>query len=110
MLPVATQCKLLAIACSTAYYKPKLVPLATLDVMHRNDLLFLDHPFMGSRMLAARLRLDGIPIGGRRVRTLMRGTGIAVIYCRPSTGRKHPDNPAHRYQLTELSTERANQV
>ncbi len=109
-VPVATQCKLLAIARSTAYYKPKPVPPATLDVMHCIDRLHLDHPFMGSRMLAARLRLDGIPIGRRRVRTLMRRMGIEAHYCRPNTSRKHPANPVFPYLLRELSIERVNQV
>ena len=109
-IPVATQCKLLAIARSTAYYKPKPVPPATLGVMRHLDRLHLDHPFMGSRMLAGRLGLDGVPIGRRRVRTLMRRMGIEAHYCRPKTSRKHPANPVFPYLLRELTIDRVNQV
>ncbi len=109
-VPVATQCKLLAIARSTAYYKPTPVPAVTLDVMRRIDKLHLDHPFMGSRMLAGMLKLDGITIGRRQVRTLMRRMAIEAHYCRPNTSRKHPNNPVYPYLLRELTIERANQV
>lgn len=109
-VPVAKQCKLLAIARSTAYYKPMPVPAATLDLMRRIDKLHLDYPFMGSRMLAGMLKLDGIAIGRRQVRTLMRRMAIEAHYCRPNTSRKHPNNPVYPYLLRELTIERANQV
>lgn len=109
-LPVYRQCQLLGLARSTAYYQPCPVPEAELALMRRIDELHLIHPFAGSRMLRDLLRQQGQVIGRKRVRTLMRRTGIEALYRKPNTSKRHPANPVYPYLLRDLSIDRPNQV
>ena len=54
-LPITRQAKVLNLARSTVYYKPRPVSAADLDLMRRLDELHLDFPFAGARMLKALL-------------------------------------------------------
>lgn len=59
-LPVARQAKLLNLARSTVYYKPRPVSAEDLALMRRLDELHLDYPFAGARMLCSLLRREGV--------------------------------------------------
>jgi len=84
-LPLARQAKALGVCRSGVYYLPRCVPASDLARMRRLDELHLEHPFAGSRMLCGMLRSEGIVIGRRHVRTLMRRMGIEALYRRPRT-------------------------
>jgi len=78
--------------------------------MHRIDLLHLEHPFAGSRMLRDLLRAEGIAIGRMAVATLMRRMGIKTLYRRPNTSKPAPGHKVYPYLLRGLVVDRANQV
>jgi len=107
---VAHQCKLLKVPRSTLYYKPKAACDEELALMRRIDELYLKWPFYGSRRLTAELRGEGYDVNRKRVRRLMQVMGIAAIYQKPDTSRKHPGHKIYPYLLRGIAIERANQV
>ena len=109
-LPVTQQCQVLGISRSSVYYEPRPLSDADLALMRRIDELHLDYPFLGSRQLRDLLRLEGHPVGRKRVRRLMRLMGITAIYRRKSTSRRHPQHPVFPYLLRGLTIDRPNQV
>jgi putative transposase len=86
------------------------VPKAELAIMRRIDVLHLDHPFAGSRMLRDLLRGEGVDIGREMVRTMMRRMGIEALYRRPNTSKPCPGHKIYPYLLRGLAVERPNQV
>jgi putative transposase len=74
------------------------------------DELHLNYPFAGSRMLRDLLRGEGIRVGRRHVKTLMKRMGIESIYRRPNTSNPGPGHKIYPYLLRNLSVTRPNQV
>ncbi|PKM13688.1 MAG: hypothetical protein CVV13_00365 [Gammaproteobacteria bacterium HGW-Gammaproteobacteria-3] len=56
------------------------------------------------------LNLQGIPIGRKRVKTLMMKMGIEAVYCEPKTSQKSPGHEVYPYLLRSIKINRANQV
>lgn len=79
-----------ALARSTAYYRPRGKSDIEFALTRRMGELHLEYPFAGSRMLRAMLRLEGNSVGRRHVRTLMATIGIAALYRKSNTSRRHP--------------------
>ena len=71
-LSVSRQCALLAVARSSFYYRSRPESGAELALLKRLDRIFTDNPVYGSRRLQVALLRDGISVGRRRVRRLMR--------------------------------------
>jgi putative transposase len=67
-LSLSKQAKVLNISRGSIYYLPRAVCAADLAVMRRIDVLHLDLPFAGSRMLRDLLNTEGVVIGRRRQR------------------------------------------
>jgi putative transposase len=109
-LPLSRQAVLLRLSRSSLYYAPQPVPEAALAIMRRIDVLHLDYPFAGSRMLRDLLRGEGVEIGREMVRTMMRRMGIEALYRRPNTSKPCPGHKIYPYLLRGLAVERANQV
>jgi putative transposase len=109
-LPLLRQAALLQVSRSCLYYEPRPVAAADLAVMRRIDVLHLDFPFAGSRMLRDLLRGEGVAIGRERVTTLMRRMGIEALYRRPNTSKPAPGHKIYPYLLRGLVVERPNQV
>ena len=109
-LPVTTQCQILRLVRSTAYYQSEPVSPEDLALMRRIDELHLEYPFAGSRMLRDLLVQDGARVGRRHVRTLMRRMGIEAIYRRPNTSRRDGKAGVFPYLLRGLKITRPNQV
>lgn len=109
-LPVVRQCQLLALARSTAYYAAEPTSPEDLALMRRMDELHLEHPFAGSRMLRDMLKLEGHPVGRKRVRRLMKTMGIEALYRKPNLSRRHATHSIYPYLLRELKIDRPNQV
>jgi len=78
--------------------------------MQRIDRLHLESPFAGARMLRDMLNLEGLKVGRRHVRTLMRKMGIDALYQKPRTTKRHPQHRVYPYLLRGLPITRANQV
>src|SRR6516164_6777314 len=75
-LSLSRQCQLLSISRSSFYDTPHGQSAENLALMRRIDELFLRHPFYGSRQMVRQLRRDGVSVGRRRIRRLMRLMGL----------------------------------
>ncbi len=109
-LPISKQAKALGISRGSVYYVPKPVPAVDLAIMRRIDELHLNYPFAGSRMMAALLANQGVDVGRRHVRTLMKKMGIEAIYRKPNTSKPAVGHKIYPYLLRKLKVERPNQV
>jgi len=109
-LPIKRQAELLEISRSNVYYLPRPVPEADLVLMRRIDELHLEHPFMGARMLRDMLKLVGVEVGRKHVRTLMDRMGIAALYRKRNTSAPHPEHEIYPYLLKSLTIDRPNQA
>jgi putative transposase len=79
-------------------------------LMRKIDELHLNYPFAGSRMLRDMLAQQGIEVGRRHVRTLMRRMAIETLYRRPNTSKPAPGHRIYPYLLRGLAITRPNQV
>jgi putative transposase len=109
-LPIIRQTEILQISRSSVYYKPRPIPEADLWLMRRIDELHLNYPFAGSRMLRDLLRQQGLEVGRRHVKTLMRRMGIEAIYRKPNTSKPAPGHRIYPYLLRNLAITRPNQA
>tara|TARA_Y100000022_G_C13226711_1_gene365268 strand:+ start:479 stop:1300 length:822 start_codon:yes stop_codon:yes gene_type:complete len=109
-LPMTRQAKALGLSRSSVYYKPAPLSEGDLVLMQRIDVLHLDYPFAGSRMLKRLLCEEDHQVGRKRIRTLMKRMGIEAVYRRPRTTRRHPGHVVHPYRLRGLTIDRPNQV
>lgn len=109
-LPICRQAQLLEISRASVYYLPRPTPEADLTLMRELDRLHLEHPFAGSRMLRDMLRLRGHQVGRKHVATLMEKMGIAALYRKTNTSRRHAAHRIYPYLLRGLAIERPNQV
>jgi len=109
-LSLTRQAELLDLSRASLYYTPVGISDADLKLMKRIDELHLELPFAGSRMLRDLLNAEGIKVGRTHVATLMRRMGIAAIYRRANTSRRHPAHPVFPYLLRRLTIDRPNQV
>jgi len=110
VLSIVAQCQLLKVARSTLYYRPAAVSGDDLAVMRRLDELYLATPFYGARRMVAVLRREGWAVNRKRVRRLMRIMGLAAIYQKPNTSRRHPEHRVYPYLLRGMVIDRPNQV
>lgn len=109
-LPITQQAEALGISRSTVYYRPRPVSAEDLWLMRQIDELHLNYPFAGSRMLRDLLSQQGLEVGRRHLRTLMRRMGIEAIYRRPSTSKPAPGHHIYPYLLRGVAVTRPNQV
>jgi putative transposase len=109
-LSVQRQAKVLQISRSSVYYKPRPVSEDDLFLMRRIDELHLNYPFAGSRMLRGLLWQQGLEVGRRHIKTLMRKMGIEAIYRKPNTSKPAPGHRIYPYLLRGLAVTRPNQV
>jgi putative transposase len=109
-LPVQRQAKVLTLARSTVYYKPRPVSAEDLALMRRLDELHLDYPFAGARMLRLLLQREGTRVGRRRIATVMKRMGIQALYRRPNSSKPEPGHKIYPYLLRGVKIERPNQV
>jgi len=109
-LSISRQAELLEISRSTIYYRPRPISDADLMLMRRIDELHMNYPFAGSRMLRDMLSQQGLEVGRRHVRALMRRMGIETLYRKPNTSKPAPGQKIYPYLLRGLPVTRPNQV
>ena len=109
-LSVQKQSTLLKVSRSSVYYKPLPLSEDELKLMRTIDELHLEHPFAGSRMLRDLLQRDGVRVGRRHMRTVMRRMGIEAIYRKPNTSKPAQGHKIYPYLLRDVAVTRANQV
>ena len=109
-LPIKQQAEVLGISRSTVYYDPRPISDEDLWLMRRLDELHLNYPFAGSRMLRGLLWQQGLEVGRRHIKTLMKRMGIEAIYRKPNTSKHAPGHKIYPYLLRDLAVARPNQV
>jgi putative transposase len=109
-LSVNRQCTLLGIARSSFYYQPRPVSAEELDLLNRLDRIFTEHPVYGSRRLQVALAREGISVGRRRIRRLMRKLGLCAIRPKRNTSKSHPEHKIYPYLLRDRTIDQPNQV
>jgi putative transposase len=100
----------MGISRSNVYYLPAPVPEFDLALMREIDEWHLKYPFLGSRQLAKMLKRRGHVVGRCHVGTLMERMGIAALYRKPNTSKRHPAHRIYPYLLRNLVIDRANHV
>jgi putative transposase len=108
-LSVSRQCTLLGIARSSFYYRPRPESAEELELLERLDRIFTDHPVYGSRRLRVALLRQGISVGRRRVRRLMRKLGLWAVRPKRNTSKRHPGHKVYPYLLRGKTIDQANQ-
>jgi putative transposase len=109
-LPIQKQAEVLEISRSTVYYEPRPISDEDLWLMRRIDELHLNYPFAGSRMLRGMLWQQGLEVGRRHIKTLMKKMGIEAIYRRPNASKPAPGHRIYPYLLRGMAITRPNQV
>jgi putative transposase len=109
-LSVNRQCTLLGIARSSFYYHPRPASSEELDLLNRLDRIFTEHPVYGSRRLQVALLREGISVGRRRIRRLMRKLGLCAIRPKRNTSQPHPEHKIYPYLLRDRTIDQPNQV
>jgi putative transposase len=109
-LPIKQQAEVLGISRSTVYYDPRPISDEDLWLMRRLDELHLNYPFAGSRMLRGLLWQQGLEVGRRHIKTLMKRMGIEAIYRKPNTSKPALGHKIYPYLLRDLAVARPNQV
>ena len=109
-LPIKRQAEALGMSRSSVYYQARPVSAEDLWLMRQIDELHLNYPFAGSRMLRDLLGHQGLEVGRRHLRTLMRRMGVEAIYRRPNTSKPTPGHRIYPYLLRGLAITRPNQA
>ena len=111
LLSIEQQCALLDLWRSSYYYQPQPESEENLRLMRRLDELYLEHPYYGSRRLAAVLSEEwGQGVNRKRVQRCMHGMGMEALYPKPHLSRSAPGHEIFPYLLRGLAIERPNQV
>ena len=109
-LPIAQQCRLLAVSRAAVYRKAVAVSGEDLAIMALLDRQYLARPYYGARRMAAWLVTQGHVVNRKRVQRLMRLLGLVAIYQRPNTSKPAPPHKTYPYLRGGLTIERINQV
>ncbi len=111
-LPVTTECRLLDVSRSTAYYKAacKAPDPEELGLKRLIDEIHMKHPFMGTRSIRDQLRVRGYKINRKRVKRLMDEMGIASVAPQPNTSQPGKNHKIYPYLLRAFIIDRPNQV
>ena len=109
-LPITRQAEALGISRGAVYYMPRPTAALDLALMRQIDVLHLDFPFAGARMLRRLLRRQFPGVGRRRIGTLMLQMGIAAVCPQPGTSRRHRAHPVYPYLLRHRTVTRPNEV
>jgi len=109
-LSISRQCTLLGIARSSFYYRPRPESAEELELLKRLDRIFTDHPVYGSRRLQVALSREGVSVGRRRIRRLMRKLGLWAVRPKRNTSKPNPAHKVYPYLLRGKVIDQPNQV
>lgn len=109
-LSITRQARLLGVSRSSVYYHPKPDSSEELDLLKRLDELFTENPIYGSRRMQVMLQREGVQVGRRRIRRLMRKLGLWAITPKPDTSKPHPEHTIYPYLLRGMTIDQPNQV
>ncbi len=109
-LSLVKQCRMLNIARSGIYYKPKPVNEDDLVLMRLIDEIHLAKPFLGIRRINDALDALGHTVNHKRIQRLMRKMGIQALYPKPRLSQANKQHTIYPYLLRQLDINRPNQV
>jgi len=109
-LSINRQCALLGVARSSFYHQPRAESAEEIDLLARLDRIFTDHPVYGSRRLQVALEREGISVGRRRIRRLMKKLGLCAVRPKPNTSKPNHEHKIYPYLLRDKVIDRPNQV
>jgi putative transposase len=89
---------------------PRSTSAEEFDLLNRLDRIFTEHPVYGSRRLQVALLREGISVGRRRIRRLMRKLGLCAIRPKRNTSKPHPEHKVYPYLLRDRTIDQPNQV
>lgn len=102
---------MLDLARSSYYYQPQPESEENLRLMRQLDELYLQHPYYGSRRMAAVLSMDlKEALNRKRVQRLMRLMGLEALHPKPNLSRPAPGHEIYPYLLRGVAVERVNHV
>lgn len=109
-MPLARQCRLLGLARSTAYHRPRTGPDKDAKLRNRIDELYTRWPFFGTRQMRDFLRRDGWSVGRKRVRRLMKLMGLEAQCPKPNLSRPAKGHKIYPYLMRGLRIDRPNKA
>jgi putative transposase len=109
-LAIALQCDLLDVPRSSWYYKPVGRKSSDAELMKRLDRLYTDFPFYGVPRMVEELRGEGMRIGPKRVRRLLRQMGLMAVYPKPRLSLPGETQRRFPYLLRGVTIERPDHV
>lgn len=109
-LSIIRQCDLLDVSRSTYYYEPIQENEYNLKIMREIDVIYLDNPSFGSRLMTACLTQKGFTVNRKRVLRLMKLMGIEALYPKPKVRTTVPGYTRFPYLLSDIKICSKNQV
>ena len=109
-LSMRRQCERLGLSASSLYYHRVPVDPEDLIIMGLIDRQYLETPFYGVLRMTAWLRRQGLTVGVKRVRRLMRQMGLEAIYPKPRTSMATAENRHFPYLLKGLTVDHPDHV
>jgi putative transposase len=115
-ISVARQCRLLGLARSSLYYRPRRDPEREAfeqEVLNAIDALYTARPHLGRYGMTDGLAQEyGIEVNPKRVRRLMKVLGLEAVYPRPrkNTSQASQEHSKYPYLLRNLEIDRPDQV
>ena len=104
-IPITKQAELLNINRSSLYYRKVMASLKELDLRRKIDELYTEHPYYGSRRIAAVLNVNR-----KVVQRLMREMGIQGICPGPNLSRRNHKQSVYPYLLNNVTASSPNHV
>lgn len=111
-LSTTHQADLLSVNRSSLYQRPRKPSqreLESIQIMHRIDEIYTDHPYYGYRRIHAVLQKE-MSIGKNRVLSLMRRMGVYAIYPKRNLSKRYQKQYIHPYLLRNLPIRHKHQV
>jgi putative transposase len=109
-LPVRTQAELLTLNRSGLYYQPVPPSAEEVAFKHRIDEIYTEHPYYGSRRIAAQLRREGQPINQKTVARYMHEMGLVAFYPGPNLSKRARGAAIFPYLLSNVKATTPNHI
>ena len=110
LIRISRQCELVGLPRASFYYRARPESAENLLLLRLLDEQYTRTPFYGVERMTEWLRNQGYHVNRKRVRRLLRTSGLTAIAPGPQTSRPHPRHRIYPYLLRGVEVERANQV
>jgi len=109
-LPIKAQAELLSLNRTGLYYRPVGVSAEEVALKRRIDEVYTEHPFYGSRRIAAVLRREGWTVNRKAVQRHMREMGIAGVCPGPNLSKRNHERQVFPYLLRGIIADHPDHV